>query len=76
MNFKLIVAMCNNRGIGNKNKLPWSFSSDMKYFSSMTRGNNNNAIIMGRKTFESIGRPLPNRHNIILSNKLNMVNLW
>ena len=68
MHFKLIVAMCNNRGIGNKNKLPWSFSSDMKYFSRMTRGNDNNAIIMGRNTFESIGRALPKRHNIILSN--------
>ena len=68
MHFKLIVAMCNNRGIGNQNKLPWSFSSDMKYFSRMTRGNDNNAIIMGRNTFESIGRALPKRHNIILSN--------
>ena len=68
MHFKLIVAMCNNRGIGNKNKLPWSFSSDMKYFSRITRGNDNNAVIMGRNTFESIGRVLPKRHNIILSN--------
>ena len=67
MGFKLIVAICKNRGIGYKNKLPWSFSSDMKYFSNITRGNNNNAIIMGRKTFESIGRALPKRHNIILS---------
>ena len=67
MHFKLIVAMCNNRGIGDKNKLPWSFSCDMKYFSRITRGNDKNAIIMGRKTFESIGRVLPNRHNIILS---------
>ena len=67
MSFKLIVAICKNRGIGYKNKLPWSFSSDMKYFSNITRGNNNNAIIMGRKTFESIGRALPKRHNIILS---------
>ena len=67
MKLKIIVAMCNNRGIGYDNKLPWKFSSDMKYFSKITKGNNNNAIIMGRNTHESIGKLLPNRYNIVLS---------
>ena len=70
MKLNIIVAMCQNNGIGYQNKLPWNFSSDMKYFSSITRGNNNNAIIMGRNTHESIGRILPNRHSIILSKSL------
>ena len=70
MKLNIIVAMCQNNGIGYQNKLPWNFSCDMKYFASTTRGNNNNAIIMGRNTHESIGKILPNRHNIILSKSL------
>jgi dihydrofolate reductase len=67
---KLIVAYCNNRGIGYKNSIPWNHPTDMKYFSQITKGNGNNAIIMGANTYRSIGRTLPNRHNIILSTTL------
>lgn len=56
--------MAENRVIGKDNKLPWHFSSDLKYFKQLTMGS---AIIMGRKTFESIGKPLPGRKNLILS---------
>ena len=59
-----VVAVANNRVIGKDNKLPWNFSSDMKYFKQLTTGG---TVIMGRKTFESIGRPLPNRENFVIS---------
>jgi dihydrofolate reductase len=59
-----VVAMAKNRVIGKENKLPWHFSSDLKYFKRLTIGS---PIIMGRKTFESIGRVLPGRKNIVLS---------
>ena len=68
MNFKLIVAVDKNNGIGKNNKIPWYFSEDLKYFAKMTKGSGNNAIIMGRKTYESIGNyPLTKRTNIIIS---------
>lgn len=68
MNFKLIVAVDKNNGIGKNNKIPWYFSEDLKYFAKITKGTGNNAIIMGRKTYESIGNyPLPKRTNIIIS---------
>ena len=59
-----IVAMAKNRVIGKDNKLPWHFPEDLKYFKNLTTGS---TVIMGRKTFESIGRPLPNRQNFVLS---------
>ncbi len=59
-----VVAMAKNRVIGKDNKLPWHFSSDLKHFKQLTTGS---TVIMGRKTFESIGKPLPNRENIVLS---------
>ncbi|MGP4071895.1 dihydrofolate reductase [Piscibacillus sp. B03] len=59
-----IVAMDENGVIGKDNDLPWYLPNDLKYFKEVTSGHN---IIMGRKTFESIGRPLPNRKNIILT---------
>ena len=59
-----IVAMDKNRVIGNKNRLPWHLPADLKHFKNITNGK---PIIMGRKTFESIGKPLPNRTNIILT---------
>ena len=75
MVYKIIVATCNNNGIGINNKLPWPFiKEDMKMFSKLTIGNGNNAVIMGRKTYESIGKPLKNRMNIIISNTLNINN--
>lgn len=60
----LIVAVAENGVIGNKNELPWKISSDLKYFKEKTMGK---PIIMGRKTFQSIGRPLPGRVNIVIT---------
>jgi dihydrofolate reductase len=62
--FKAIAAMAENRVIGNGNKIPWHLPEDFKWFKQMTTGQ---VIVMGRKTFESIGRPLPNRETIVLS---------
>lgn len=59
-----IVAMSNNNVIGYENKMPWHLPQELKYFKKVTTGY---PIIMGRKTFESIGRPLPNRENIIVT---------
>lgn len=71
MKLNIIVAICAyNNGIGFNNKLPWHYPDDLKYFSKITKGNGNNAIIMGRNTFESIGKKLPGRTNIILSKTL------
>ncbi|GAA3944622.1 dihydrofolate reductase [Litoribacillus peritrichatus] len=64
MKLSMIVAMAENRVIGRNNKLPWYLPEDLKYFKRVTMGK---PIIMGRKTYESIGRPLPGRPNIILS---------
>lgn len=60
----LVVAMDRNRAIGVDGDLPWRLSSDLKYFKSITMGK---PIIMGRKTYDSIGRPLPGRRNIVVS---------
>lgn len=59
-----IVAMGENRVIGKNNQLPWRLPADLKHFKRLTTGH---PILMGRKTFESIGRPLPDRTNIILT---------
>ena len=64
MSIKLICAVSKNNVIGNKNKLPWNLSEDLKRFRKLT---NDNVIVMGRKTYDSIGRPLPNRENLVLS---------
>ena len=64
MKLSLIVAMATNRTIGINNQMPWHLSADLKKFKKITMGQ---PIIMGRKTFESIGRPLPGRQNIIIS---------
>ena len=60
----LVVAMAENRVIGKENKLIWHLPADLKFFKNITTGH---PIIMGRKTFESIGKPLPNRTNIIIT---------
>ena len=60
-----VVAMAQNKVIGRDNKLPWHFSADLKFFKNLTTGN---TVIMGRKTFDSIGRPLPKRKNFVISN--------
>lgn len=60
----LIAALTHSRGIGKDNKLLWHISEDMKRFAAKTRGH---VVIMGRKTYESIGRPLPHRTNIVVT---------
>ncbi|MEN9757665.1 MAG: hypothetical protein RL755_1852 [Pseudomonadota bacterium] len=67
MKISLIVAMSENRVIGRDNKMPWHLSADLKRFKSITM---NSPILMGRKTFESIGKPLIGRTNMILSHNL------
>ena len=64
MKISLIVAMSKNRVIGRNGDLPWHLSSDLKRFKKLTMGH---AIIMGRKTFESIGRLLPGRTTIVVT---------
>lgn len=62
--FKAIVAMSLNRAIGKDNKLPWHLPEDLKWFKKLTTGH---VIIMGRKTWDSIGKPLPNRESIVVT---------
>ena len=64
MILSVIVACTENNVIGNANDMPWHLPADLKHFKSLTTGK---AIIMGRKTFESIGRPLPKRRNLVIS---------
>ena len=64
ISISIIVAHASNHVIGKDGKLPWHIPADLKYFKKLTYGS---PIIMGRKTFESIGRPLPGRHNIIIT---------
>lgn len=64
----IIAAIGKNNELGKENKLLWSLPRDMKHFREKTKGH---PVIMGRKTFESIGRPLPNRRNIIITRDLN-----
>lgn len=59
-----IAAMSENRAIGKEGKIPWYLPEDWKHFKETTAGS---PIIMGRKTYESIGRPLPGRENIVLT---------
>lgn len=62
----IVVAMGKNREIGVDNQLLWHLPKDLKHFKELTSGH---PIIMGRKTYESIGKPLPNRTNIVISRK-------
>ena len=64
MTLSLIVAITKNNVIGKDNQMPWHLPADLAWFRKNTTGK---PVIMGRKTFESIGRPLPKRTNIILS---------
>lgn len=66
MIISLIAAMTENRVIGKDNRLPWRLPADMKHFREITLGR---CVIMGRKTFESIGRPLSGRKNIVVTSK-------
>ena len=65
----ITVAMSNNQVIGVDNSLPWHISEDLKRFKQLTTGY---PIIMGRKTYQSIGRPLPNRHNIVVTRDVHL----
>jgi dihydrofolate reductase len=67
MRIAMVWAMSDNRVIGRNNKLPWHLPNDLKYFKRLTTGK---PVIMGRKTYESIGRPLPNRVNIVLTREV------
>lgn len=64
MRISLIVALADNRVIGRDNRMPWHLPDDLKYFKRMTMGK---PILMGRRTFESIGKPLPGRTNIVIT---------
>jgi dihydrofolate reductase len=64
LEFSAIAAMAENRVIGSGNKIPWHLPEDFKWFKETTLGH---VLVMGRKTFESIGRPLPGRETLVLS---------
>lgn len=68
MKISMIVAMGKNREIGINNEIPWHLPEDLKFFKKTTLGHH---IVMGRKTFESIGKPLPGRKTIILTKNPN-----
>jgi dihydrofolate reductase len=62
--FKAIAAMSLNRVIGSRNRIPWHLPEDFKWFKQTTSGH---VIVMGRKTYESIGKPLPNRTTVVVT---------
>ncbi|WP_428241248.1 dihydrofolate reductase [Gynuella sp.] len=64
MKLALVWAMARNRVIGKDNQLPWRLPNDMKRFRQLTTGK---CVIMGRKTYDSLGRPLPDRENIVIT---------
>jgi dihydrofolate reductase len=64
LNLSLIAAMTRNRVIGYQNRMPWHLPADLQHFKAITLGK---PVIMGRKTFDSIGKPLPHRQNIVLT---------
>lgn len=70
----IVVAVSENNAIGKDNQLLWHLPADLKHFKEITSGN---TIIMGRKTYDSVGRPLPNRRNIVItrSTELQMPNV-
>ncbi len=70
MKITIIVAMSENKVIGIDNQIPWKLSADMQFFKQQTT---NQTIVMGRKTFESLKKPLPNRNNWILTTQKNFV---
>ena len=68
--FKAIAAMSLNRVIGSGNSIPWHLPEDFEWFKQTTMGH---VLVMGRKTFESIGRPLPGRETIVLTSRADSV---
>jgi len=69
MKISMIAAMAEDRVIGLDNKMPWHLPGDLKFFKRVTLGK---PVIMGRKTYQSIGRPLPGRANIVLTGDNNL----
>lgn len=69
MEIAFVVAMTRSGVMGKNNTLPWYLPEDLKHFKKVTMGN---PIVMGRKTYESIGRPLPGRRNIVLSRQTDL----
>ncbi|WP_316785334.1 dihydrofolate reductase [Pedobacter frigiditerrae] len=65
----IVVAISENKAIGKDNQLLWHLPADLKHFKEITSGH---TIIMGRKTYDSIGRPLPNRRNIVITRKADL----
>lgn len=73
MNYKIIAALCQDRGIGQDGTLPWKIAEDMNFFSKLTKGNGENAVIMGKKTWDSFkGRSLIERDNLVISSTLSL----
>ncbi|MEK7582988.1 MAG: dihydrofolate reductase [Patescibacteria group bacterium] len=70
MIISLIAALGANRVIGDHNRLPWNLPADLKHFKEITSGH---PIIMGRKTYDSIGRPLPQRRNMVITRQADLV---
>ena len=66
MNIALVAAVAKNRVIGRQGKIPWHIKDDLLHFKNLTTAS---AVIMGRKTYESIGKPLPNRTNIVMTRR-------
>lgn len=71
MKFKIIAAVCKGGGIGLNGQLPWKIKEDLAFFSKLTKGDGNNAVVMGRKTWDSLpGKHLIKRDNLIISNNI------
>lgn len=70
MLISLVVAVSTNNAIGKNNQLLWHLPADLKHFKTLTTGH---TVFMGRKTYDSIGKPLPNRRNIVISKSLKEV---
>lgn len=68
-NIAMVVAISENNAIGKDNQLLWHLPADLKHFKNITSGH---TIIMGRKTYDSIGKPLPNRRNIVITRQNNL----
>jgi dihydrofolate reductase len=66
MIISIVVAIAENHAIGKDNKLLWHLPNDLKHFKTITSGH---TVIMGRKTYDSVGKPLPNRRNIVVTRK-------
>ncbi len=71
--FSIIVAVDSENGISKHGEIPWDSKDDMTFFKNTTKGNGRNAVIMGRKTWETIGAPLEGRTNVIISSNMNPV---